>query len=131
MAITLNDYQLIKVIHAGINTVIYRGYRHCQENSVIIKTLKSEYPSIQEIGRLKHEYKILKNLNITVIVKPIALENYQNGLALILEDWKGISLKHFIEQSDLETCLEMLKSTGKIYHFSIDQLDLVLKKRKL
>ncbi|MBW4493315.1 MAG: AAA family ATPase [Oscillatoria princeps RMCB-10] len=96
MNITLPGYQLIESIHAGVRTVVYRGRREADCASVIVKTLKSEYPSLEDITRLRHEHKILQSLDSKGIVKAYSLESYQNGLALILEDLGAESLKNWM-----------------------------------
>ncbi|OKH31956.1 serine/threonine protein kinase [[Phormidium ambiguum] IAM M-71] len=94
--LTLPGYQLTEAIHEGVKTVIYRGIKLPSQTSVIIKTLLAEYPTLEEISRLRHEYKIIFSLNIQGIPKAIGLENYKNGLALILEDFQGGSIKKLI-----------------------------------
>ncbi|MBD1840693.1 protein kinase [Coleofasciculus sp. FACHB-64] len=61
--------------------------------------LKAEYPTLEEISRLRHEYKILLPLDIEGVVKSLALENYNNGLALVLEYFDGESLEKVINSS--------------------------------
>ncbi|MEG4575136.1 AAA family ATPase [Microcoleus sp. N3A4] len=103
MKTTLLGYKLLSLpLHEGVNTVIYRGVRESEQTQVIIKTLKAEYPTIEEIARLRHEYKILKTLDMTGIVKAHSLEKHNNGLALILEDFGGKSLKNLIAAKHLE-----------------------------
>ncbi|MUG98325.1 AAA family ATPase [Scytonema sp. UIC 10036] len=96
MSITIAGYNLIEVLYDGTTTCVYRALREPEQTSVIVKTLKAEYPTIQQLTQLKHEYQILQSLDIQGIVKPLALENYQNGLALILTDLAGETLKNFI-----------------------------------
>jgi serine/threonine protein kinase len=102
MSIIIADYNLIEVIYEGTTTCVYRGLRKSDQTSVIIKTLKAEYPTIEQLAQLRHEYKILQSLEIEGIVKPLALESYQNGLALILSDFDAESLKTFITNQKLE-----------------------------
>ncbi|MEG4088347.1 AAA family ATPase [Microcoleus sp. Pol12B4] len=103
MKTTLPGYKLLSLpLHEGVNTVIYRGVRESEPTQVIVKTLKAEYPTIEEIARLRHEYKILKTLDMTGIVKAHSLEKHNNGLALILEDFGGKSLKNLIAAKHLE-----------------------------
>ncbi|MBD2213668.1 AAA family ATPase [Nostoc linckia FACHB-104] len=96
MSITIAGYNLIEVLYDGTTTCVYRAVREPEQTSVIIKTLKAEYPTRQQLTQLRHEYQILQSLNIAGIVKPLALENYQNGLALILTDFAGEPLKNFL-----------------------------------
>ncbi|HSF76855.1 MAG TPA: AAA family ATPase, partial [Microcoleus sp.] len=103
MKTMLPGYKLLSLpLHEGVNTVIYRGVRESEPTPVIVKTLKAEYPTIEEIARLRHEYKILKTLDIAGIIKAYSLEKHNNGLALILEDFGGDSLKNLITAKHLE-----------------------------
>lgn len=103
MKTTLPGYKLLSLpLHEGVNTVIYRGVKVSEQTQVVVKTLKAEYPTIEEIARLRHEYKILKTLDIAGIIKAYSLEKHNNGLALILEDFGGDSLKNLIAAKHLE-----------------------------
>ncbi|BAY27323.1 ATP-binding region ATPase domain protein [Calothrix sp. NIES-2100] len=102
MSITITGYNLIEVLYDGTTTYVYRALREPEQTSVIIKTLKAEYPTIKQLTQLRHEYQILQSLKIEGIVKPLALENYQNGLALILSDFAGETLKNFINIQKLD-----------------------------
>ncbi|MBH8561863.1 AAA family ATPase [Nostoc sp. CENA67] len=102
MSIILGDYHLIKVIFDGIDTYIYGAFKESQETPVIIKTPKAEYPSIKQIAHIRHEYQILQSLQIEGIIQPLALENTQNGIALILQDFEGEILSDIISTHKLE-----------------------------
>jgi len=97
--LTFPGYQLGKPINSGINTLIYRGIRERDRQPTIIKTLKAESPTIEQLARLKHEYQIAANLDAEGIVKVYSLESYQNRLALILEDFGGKSLREILNSS--------------------------------
>ncbi|MEP0871372.1 AAA family ATPase [Trichocoleus desertorum AS-A10] len=95
MSSTIAGYNLLEVLYEGATTCVYRARRASQSDlgsTVIIKTLKAEYPTVNQLNQLRHEYQILQDLEIEEIVKPLALENYGNGLALILSDFDGESL---------------------------------------
>ncbi|MBD2186126.1 serine/threonine-protein kinase PknK [Planktothrix sp. FACHB-1375] len=102
MSISLTGYKVTETIHEGVNTVIYRAAREADKKSVIIKALKAEYPNIEDLTRLRHEYKILEFLGIEGIVKAYTLESWHNSMALILEDFWGESLKNFISDRHLQ-----------------------------
>lgn len=88
-------------IHEGIATFIYRGTLDPDSTPVIIKTLKAEYPTFEEITRLRHEYKILKLLNVEGVIKALSLEIYKNSVALVLEDFQGISLDTLLKNQKI------------------------------
>jgi serine/threonine protein kinase len=102
MSITIAGYNLIEVISDGTSTCVYRATREPEQTSVIIKTIKAEYPTIEQLTRLRHEYQILQSLEIEGIVKPLTLESYHNGLALILSDFGGEPLTNFIIAQNLD-----------------------------
>lgn len=89
------DYLITEKIHESIHTLVYRGTRPGDDTSVIIKIPNAEYPTVGELVRLRNQYAIAKNLNVPGIVKALSLERDRNGLALILEDFGGISLKDY------------------------------------
>lgn len=96
MSMTIAGYNLLEMLHEGTTTFTYRAKttakRDLEAASIIIKTLKAEYPPVAELARLRHEYQILQSLDIEEIAKPLALESDRNGLALILADFDGESL---------------------------------------
>ncbi|MBD2446593.1 AAA family ATPase [Nostoc sp. FACHB-152] len=102
MSIINADYNLIKVIFDGINTCIYHAFNKPDQALVIIKALKAEYPTIEHIARIRHEYQILQSLQIAGVIQPLALENTQNGVALILQHFDGELLQHIISAHNLQ-----------------------------
>ncbi|MBD0361337.1 MAG: serine/threonine protein kinase, partial [Coleofasciculus sp. C3-bin4] len=102
MSITIAGYNLIEALYEGTTSCVYRASRESEPTWVIIKTLKAEYPSIEQLARLRHEYNILQTLEIEGIIKPLALESYQNGLALILSDFGGEPLTQLIAAQTFE-----------------------------
>lgn len=93
--IELTGYQIIDRIYSGTRTLVYRGTHTCDETPVVIKILRSEYPSFSELVQFRNQYTIAKNLNLPGIIQTYSLEAYQNGHGLIVEDFGGISLKEW------------------------------------
>jgi serine/threonine protein kinase len=100
------DYSITSLIYEATTTVIYRAYSKANGDSVVIKLLKADYPTVKEIAQIKHEYEIIQNLNIAGVIKTHKLINYDNGysngLAMVLEDFGGESLKHQISTTGFE-----------------------------
>jgi serine/threonine protein kinase len=102
MSKLLPGYTLQRAIHESARTRVYAGVKQPEHHPVIVKVLKAEYPSLEEITRLRHEFKILQCLDSPGVIKPLAIESYENGFALILEDFGGISLQQFLQPIDLQ-----------------------------
>jgi predicted ATPase/tRNA A-37 threonylcarbamoyl transferase component Bud32 len=116
MRTPIPGYQLISSLHEGTKTVIYQGHYELEGTPVIIKTLKAEYPTLEEIARIRHEYQILHSLNIPGIIKPIELKPYEHGFILILEDFGGQPLKQYItsQQTNLINFLQIASQLAHI-----------------
>jgi predicted ATPase/signal transduction histidine kinase/class 3 adenylate cyclase/tRNA A-37 threonylcarbamoyl transferase component Bud32 len=106
---TLSGYTLIEKLHEGANTVVYRARRERDHTSAILKILKVEYPSANEIERLDRELEIARQLNIPGIVSSYGIERFENNkVALVLEDFGGQSLGRYLETHSL-TLVEFLR----------------------
>ena len=97
----LNGYRIVQEIHSGVKSLVYRGYRERDQQPAIVKFLKSEYPTLEEVTRLRNEYKIAQPLDCPSITKVYSLENYRNSFALILEDFGGSSLDQLLTNQTL------------------------------
>lgn len=94
--IFLTGYQFLEQIYEGINSLVCRMVRQKDQCNVIVKILKIEYPTPEELQRFEQEYKITKSLQIDGVIKVYGLEKYQRTSALIMEDFQGKSLKKII-----------------------------------
>ena len=93
--IELTGYQILDRIYSGNRTLVYRGIRISDQQPVAIKVLRNEYPSFSELVQFRNQYASAKNLNSPGIIQTYSLEAYQNGYALVVEDFGGISLKEW------------------------------------
>ncbi|MHC5752929.1 MAG: AAA family ATPase [Nostoc sp.] len=109
-------YKVSEELYNGSRTIVYRGYRETDSLPVVIKLLKNSYPSFSELLSFRNQYTIAKNLNSPLIIQTYNLEPYQNGYALVMEDFGGISLKDWGLRSgewkvgrNLESLMEFLE----------------------
>ncbi|MGC1247959.1 MAG: AAA family ATPase, partial [Spirulinaceae cyanobacterium] len=75
--LTISGYQILNQIYESSNSLVYRGIREKGSQPVIIKVLKQNYPSPQELTRYKQEYEITRNLNLPGVIKAWELQPYQ------------------------------------------------------
>ncbi len=127
---SLPGYKITEVVQLGLKSLIYRAVRESDRESVIIKILNTEYPTIEEITRLRHEYTISSNLQLEGIVKPHSLQKYQNSFALILEDCGGQSLRHHLAgksikiQKFLPLAIQVAQTLGEVHQNQIIHKDI-------
>ncbi|MCT7969363.1 AAA family ATPase [Laspinema sp. D1] len=123
-------YELAEPMETGLNTIIYRGYNATDGTTAIFKILASPSPTIEDLIKFRNEYEICKNLDIPGIVKPLALTDYQNSLALVLEDFGGQSLKKSMDRKPLTLAeflhlgIQLATSLGQLHHHQIVHKDI-------
>nr|MDZ8036147.1 AAA family ATPase [Nostoc sp. CreGUA01] len=93
--LNIPGYRINEQLYNGSRTLVYRAVRETDSLPVVIKLLKNPYPSFSELVQFRNQYTIAKNLNSSLIVQTYSLEPYQNGYALVMEDFGGISLKQY------------------------------------
>ncbi|MBL1178632.1 diguanylate cyclase domain-containing protein [Pantanalinema sp. GBBB05] len=88
-----SEYQDLTPVHDGDNSRVYRACRIADGQRVILKILKAEYPTPDQLRRYRQEYHLTQQLQLPNVVKAYGLEEWQRTLVMILEDFGGISLK--------------------------------------
>jgi predicted ATPase/HPt (histidine-containing phosphotransfer) domain-containing protein len=74
------------------HTAVYRGVRESDGLHLVIKTLSREYPLPSEVRRLEFEYRMLEKLRGPGVIATLGMTRTGGQLALLLEDFGGITL---------------------------------------
>jgi serine/threonine protein kinase len=91
-------------IYESSASLVYRGIRLQDERSLIVKMLKQDYPSPQELTRYRQEYEITRSLNLEGVVKAYSQQDYQRTLVILLEDFGGESLEQWMHKRPETFC---------------------------
>ena len=83
--ISVDDYTLIEKLHKSYKTLVYRARRNSDNVSVILKILTIDHNNRKEISRLEREFNIIKNLDISGVVRAYDLEKKENTTVLVLD----------------------------------------------
>ncbi|MBD2501117.1 ATP-binding sensor histidine kinase [Anabaena azotica] len=110
-------YRITEQIYISSKTLVYRAIKQRTQESVIIKIMRTEYPTFAEIGQFRNQYNITKNLHLSGIVKPLSLESYYNSYALVMEDFDGISLKDWQQKNYKDKHKQI--SLDEFFHIAI------------
>ncbi len=128
--IHLSGYQILAKIYESNKTVVYRGRQQSTNLPVILKVLEEEYPTVEDRNRYQQEFQLLSRLNLEGVVKAYALENYQNSLVMILEDFGGESLKQLLASQKftllgfLNLAIRITKNLGDLHKSNIIHKDI-------
>ncbi|MEH1816568.1 MAG: AAA family ATPase [Nostoc sp.] len=129
--VNIPGYKVSEELYNGSRTIVYRGYRETDSLPIVIKLLKNPHPTFSELLSFRNQYTIAKNLNSPLIVQTYKLEPYQNGYALVMEDFGGISLKQWgikgrgkSLQEFLEIAIALCNTLDILYHERIIHKDI-------
>jgi PAS domain S-box-containing protein len=105
----ISTYQIKKQIYQSANSLVYRAVRAADNQAVILKILKENHPTPEELTRYRQEYEITSSLaNLDGVVNAHSIERYQNSLAMCLEDFGGDSLAQLMSAGRSFTLEELL-----------------------
>lgn len=105
--IELEGYSIDECISDGSNSLIFKAVQNSNQTNVIIKLLKKNYPSPQQLAQFKREYDILKYLDCDGVVKALSLIKYGNTFAIVMEDNNSVSLDRYKYKFNLLESLDI------------------------
>lgn len=122
-------YEVIDELYKSQKIRVLR-VRNTYSNTFIMKTHCNQYPSIEDIDRLKHEYLITKKLNIKGIISPKEIISENNSFFLVKEDFKSITLKEYLYKNKLsihaflDICIQLSSIIEDLHEASIIHKDI-------
>ena len=126
----LEGYEAIETLGESGTAVLLRARPAGDGTSVVIKLLKSEYPTPEEVARLAHEHRIVDGLRLDGVVRPLRIERFKHRVGLILEDFGGVSLRSMIgpggmtTESFLRLAIPLARTLGEVHDADVIHKDL-------
>ena len=130
MNMVLHDYQIDSLVYESTKSLVYRATRLTDHQPVMLKLLKQDYPTPQELARYQQEYDLTRSLDLEGVVKAYALEPYQDTLMMCLEDFGGESVHHWLAKNELTLhsgltlAIKMSHVIGQIHQEQVIHKDL-------
>ncbi len=97
---TLTGYHITEKIYESGSVVIFRGVDR-EDTPVVLKKLKDDYLSPQNIAQFRSGFTIAGKLPHDGIVTPLAIGYHENALTIVLEDFGGTSLNNLLSEISL------------------------------
>lgn len=126
----LLGYSVIEKIYEGARSVVYRGHRTTDQQPVVLKTHKTDYPTPTQLSRLKRECQIGQLFDSPRIIKYHDTEKYKNNLYLITEDFGANALSEVIPAQGVELALflriavQLAEALGEIHQKNVIHKDI-------
>ena len=95
------NYKILEKIEETKYSILYRGQKEGEAETVIIKVLRTSNPSPSEVARFKQECNEIKEVDLSGVVKIYEFVDDRDGFALVLEDLDPVSLKSIIDSEKI------------------------------
>ncbi|MBD1827522.1 AAA family ATPase [Microcoleus vaginatus GB1-A2] len=128
--IKLPGIKVLAQIYESANSLVYRGIREQDNQPLILKVLKEDYPTPAELVRYQQEYEITRSFQLGGVVKAHELRKHNNTLVMLLEDFGGESLERLLEKRQftllefLQIAIQIAETLGKIHQSNIIHKDI-------
>ncbi len=126
----ITGYSLTEKIAEGGKSIVYRGVRESDGMQVVLKIIRQAHPSLADIARFKKEFELIKGISIDGVIKTHGLVEEKDRIAMILEDFNGVSLKEIINkrrfgiEEFLEIAIPIAATLGYIHDRKIIHRDI-------
>lgn len=95
---TVSRYKIRDEISQGLYSIVYAGTCAQDGKSVVLKTLRREFLSTEQIDSFKKEFEITKTFEGTSgIIQALSIDSFENSIAIVLEDFGAKSLDHYLQ----------------------------------
>ncbi len=98
---SIGEYTIIERLDETRGSVVYRAQAPDGAGSVVVKVLKTRYPAPAEIARFRQEYDIIRGIESDGIVRALDIVERDDAIAIVLEDFSGISLRRILAEKRL------------------------------
>jgi predicted ATPase/class 3 adenylate cyclase len=128
--LSLQGYDVGRVIHEGVATDVYHAVRKSDHSPVVLKALKASYPMVFGTARLRHEFEILSQLHIPGVVLGYDFVTGSGVSAIVLEEFSGDTLRSAITSSPcdipsfLRIALQLADAVGGIHAHEVIHKDI-------
>src|ERR671933_393488 len=128
--ISLPDITILSQIYESANSFVYRGILKSNQQPLILKLLKEDYPTPAELYRYQQEYEITRSLNLEETIKAYELRKYENTQVMLLEDFGGESLKILLDDRRfalpefLHLAIQITDALGKVHQKNVIHKDI-------
>ncbi len=101
---SLADYQILEKLYESHQSLVYRAQEMgIDHNPLVLKILHKSYPSPEELSRFQREFSMIQELKgLEGVIRAYRLERHKTGWILVLEDFGGKSLVHWMGDSRVE-----------------------------
>jgi predicted ATPase/class 3 adenylate cyclase len=126
----LPNYQIEELIHQSRRSLVYRGFGGPAKEPVVIKVHREDHPSDRELARFRLGYTIGRRMTSSKVIRHLALEPFENNLAIVTEDYGAVSLERQIGPKGmpvplvLQVALDLSEALAEVHQQNVIHKDI-------
>ena len=97
----IQGFQIRERLHESKRSLVLRAVRESDRLPVVIKVLKSEYPTAAELAHYRQEFEITNSLDIPGVIRAYELRPHEKTLLMVFEDFGGMSVGNLLRERAL------------------------------
>lgn len=123
-------FQAGERLYESRNSLIVRASRDSDGLPVVIKILKNDYPSPEELARYRREFEITNSLDLAGVIHSYELRRHEKTLLMVLEDFEGMSVADLMADRSLsleeflDAAIQLVEALVQIHKADIVHKDI-------
>lgn len=117
-------------LYESRNSLIVRASRDSDALPVVIKILKNDYPSADELARYRREFEVTHSLDLAGVIHSYELRRHEKTLLMVLEDFDGMSVADLLanrllsHDEFLDSAIQLAQALVQIHKAGIAHKDI-------
>lgn len=123
-------FRLVQRLYESDNSMVVKATRESDGMPVVLKILKNDFPSIEELARYRREYEVTSAVDAPGVVRGHDLRRHEKTLFMVLEDFGGMSIAGLLKDRSLEidefieTGIQIAEALDKVHRANIIHKDI-------
>jgi predicted ATPase/class 3 adenylate cyclase len=117
-------------IYESAGSLVLRAFRESDTLPVVIKLLKSDYPTTSELTHYRQEFEITQSLSHPGIIRTYELRRHNKSLVIVFEDFGGMSIESLLRDRPMsldeffDSAMQVTAAAEHIHRNSIIHKDI-------
>ncbi|WP_223422329.1 AAA family ATPase [Tateyamaria pelophila] len=123
-------FRLVERLYESDNSMVVKATRESDGMPVVLKILKNDFPTIEELARYRREYEVTSAVDAPGVVRGHDLRRHEKTLFMVLEDFGGMSIAGLLKDRSLEidefieTGIQIAEALDKVHRANIIHKDI-------